>query len=110
MASFFWKRHDTTQIQAQLKDGLGNLPNLTGATVVFTLMAVGGVTPKVSDGACTIVDAVNAIVGFKPTSTQTNTSGAYNAEWQVTFPDGTVTTFPNNGNDTVTITDDLDNL
>jgi hypothetical protein len=109
MAQFYWKRHDTSQIQAQLKDETGAPVNLTGATVKFTMNAVGSPTPKINAGSTTIITAASGIVGFKPTSSQTDTSGQFNAEWQVTFADTTVTTFPNNGNDTVTITDDLDN-
>jgi hypothetical protein len=109
MASFFWKRHDTSQIQAALKDETGAAVDLTGASVKFTMCAQGSNTPKINAVTATIVTAGSGIVGFKPISSQTDTSGLYNAEWQVTFGDGTVTTFPNNGNDTVTITDDLDN-
>lgn len=108
MADFFWKRHDTSQIKTQLLDENKQPVNLSGASVKFVMTAPGAGSPKIN-AAATIITAVTGIVGFKPaSSSDTDTSGPYNAEWPVTFADSTVTTFPNDGNDTVLITDDLD--
>jgi len=110
MADFYWKRHDTApQIQVQLLDSKGNPVDVTGASVNFIMITTGGTgSPKVNAGA-TVIDAPNGIVGYTPIGANTDTAGAYQAEWQVTFLSGNKETFPNPGYDTVTITADLDN-
>jgi hypothetical protein len=100
VADFFVKAHDTSA-------------DLTGATVKFNMKAQGASTPKVGaagTGACTIITAASGIVQYKFLAADTDTPDVnpYQAEWQITFTDGTKTTCPNPGYDTVTISADLD--
>ena len=111
MASdWYWKRHDTAPpIQGQLTYlSTGQPPDLTGATVQFVMTAKSGTTPKVN-AAATVVSALSGTVQYPPIAADTDTAGDFVAEFQVTFPDGSVETFPNPAYIAITITADLDN-
>lgn len=107
LADYNWKRNDTgPPVQAELGYQSTGPADLTGASVKF-IMAVGQGTP--TTGTAVIVDPTGGIVSYTPTAATTATAGAYNVEWQVTFPGGSKVTFPNTGYQTVTIEADLDN-
>ena len=108
-SDFYWKAHDTAPaIRVQLKDSSGANVDVTGGTVKFIMMAVGGGSPKVNATA-TIVDGPNGIVSYTPISADTDTPGSYTAEWEVTYLSGAKQTFPDPGYNTVTVTADLNN-
>jgi hypothetical protein len=82
----------------------GTAVNLTGATVVMLL--------KLGDAAgtshsATIVSAAAGTVKCVPGGSFPTTAGRYLQEWQVTFSDTTILTFPSDGYNFVVILDDL---
>lgn len=110
MPDFYWKKHDTSPtIQVQLKDSAGNPVDVTGATVKFIMKGTGAGSPKVN-AAGALVTPASGIVSYTPVGTDTDTSGTYNVEWEITFSGGAKQTFPDPGYNTLTVTDDLDDL
>lgn len=84
--------------------------NLSAATSVKFLMRSVNLSdddpPKVTAN-CTITDAVNGIVTYQWTGSDTDTSGTYNVEFQITWGDGRIQTIPNADYLTVEVVDDL---
>lgn len=104
---FYIKQNDTSPaIQATLKDVDGNVVDLSGATVRFHMRKQGSTTAKV-DAAATIVDDVGGVVRYNWTSANTDTVGTYQAEFEVTYTDETVETFPNATYLKVKVIDDI---
>lgn len=111
MADFYVKQHDTAPpIQVPLPDvtQVSGALNLTGCTVAFIMRAVQGTVPKVNSAAI-VINAVGGIVQYQWVSPDTDTAGDYQAEFQVTFANGTKQTFPDPNYLLITITPDLDN-
>ena len=94
MAKFILKRNDTTpSLEAQLLRGTSDLVVLAGATVVFNMRSSFGVV--VTERAnVTIVDALQGIVRYDWVPSDTSETGAFIGEFEVTFADGKVETFP----------------
>lgn len=111
-ADFYWKQHDTAPAcEFAFTDLLGNVPpgNLTGASVKFIMRATGSSgSPKINSTG-TIVNPTNWLLGYQPAIGDTDTAGAYQGEFQVTYADGTKQTFPDPGYLNILITADLDN-
>lgn len=106
-ADFFIKRRDQLpEIVAILKDATGAVINLSGATVRFIMVSKDDGS-GVIDAPATVVDAVNGKVKYSWEVGDTDTSGTFNSEFEVTFGSGLSETFPNNKNLQVKITDDL---
>jgi uncharacterized protein YfaS (alpha-2-macroglobulin family) len=106
MMAFTIKQNDTSPaLQATLKDYNGNPISLVGATVKFHLKSFEG-TIKVNQ-TMTITNASNGVVTYFWQSGDTSTAGTYYAEFEVTYSDLSVETFPNSGNLAVTITPEL---
>lgn len=104
---FYIKQNDTSPaIQATLKDVDGVAVNLAGATVRFHMRKQGATTAKV-DAAAVIVDDAEGIVRYNWTAADTNTVGTYQAEFEVTYTDNTVETFPNAAYLKVKVVDDI---
>ena len=57
--------------------------------------------------AAQIIDEATGVVQFNWVSGDTNTNGTFEGEFEVTYPDGTIETFPNNGYITIEVTDDI---
>jgi hypothetical protein len=99
------KQNDTRpKIRWQPKQGAppAVIP-MTGATAVFNMRSVtvnaqGVVTVGsvvISRGSATVADATNGIVEYTPSSTSWSANiGLHQAEFEVTFSDGGVLTFP----------------
>ena len=99
------KRGDLLPIAfSTLSDSTGAV-DLTGASVQFIMRARDG-TMKVN-AAATIDDAAAGLVSYVWTLGDTDTPGVYPQEWEVTFPDGKIATFPNAGYNYVTVARDL---
>jgi len=80
---------------------------LTAATVVFNMRAVGG-TVKISREAATITTATGTpTVQYNWTADDTDTAGLFQAEFEVTYSDGTIETFPNASYIQVNITGEI---
>ena len=100
------KRGDTrTAIRATLKTPAGTSVNLTGATVKFIMVSLRGVV-KINRAA-DLEDAAAGKVWVVFEASETNVAGTYNAEFEATFGDGRIETYPNSGYLSVAIKPDL---
>jgi hypothetical protein len=106
MASYTWKQNDTgpTNITTLL-DRDGNAANLTGATAVRFHMRRGG-DIKI-DASAEVVDEATGQVRYLRTAADTDTAGDFEAEYEVTYSNGHVQTFPEDGYIGVSIIDDV---
>jgi hypothetical protein len=102
------KKNDTgSTIQATLTDASGAAVNLTGAAVKFTMTAYGATTPKVNKQTAAIITAASGIVAYTWQAGNLDTAGPYRAEFEVTFGNGAVQTFPGTGYLLIYISADL---
>jgi hypothetical protein len=101
--TFTLKRGDTLPaLRATLIDAVGSAVNITGATVRLHLN-----TPEPLDAAAIIDNASLGEVHYDWQTGDTDEAGLFRAEWQVTFSNGQIETFPNDTNDLVRIRPDL---
>lgn len=104
---FHTKRGDTrTAIKATLKDAKEQPVDLTNCRVKFIMTKIGGKTAKINREAI-IKDAANGIVWFVFEANEVDEAGTYRAEFEVTYADGRVETFPNADYITIIISPDL---
>lgn len=104
---FYIKQNDTgPSIRAALKNVDGVAVSLAGATVRFHMRKLGSATAKVS-AAATIISATDGTVEYDWIAADTNTVGTYQAEFQVTYSDLSVETFPNATYLKVKVIDDI---
>lgn len=104
--AFNIKQNDTSpSLQATLKDASLEPIGLVGASVQFHMKSVDG-TLKV-DAAMDVIDSDNGIIQYDWQSGDTDTVGTYYVEFEVTYTDATVETFPNNGNKTINVVKEL---
>ena len=101
--TFYIKRGDTSPA---LRFALApDTIDLSGATVNFQMR------PRRSaisvDTVATIDSATPPIVSYSWSSGDTVTAGIYEAEFRVTYADGTIETFPNNDFISVIIKEDI---
>jgi hypothetical protein len=95
MASFFLCVGDQLPLIAeQLVNGDGTFPNLTGATVAFTVRDLTHAS-AVFGGAATVLDPIAATVQYTWQVSDTTAAGTYIYRWIVTFPGGKQESFPN---------------
>ena len=104
--AFHIARNDTAPpIEATLTDADGVPVNLTSATVRFH-MRDSSQTVKVN-ALATIVTPSAGLVRYNWAAVDTNQSGRFEAQWQVTFADTTIRTFPSPGRTVVIVTGDI---
>lgn len=104
--SFFIKQNDTSpSLLATLKDFDGDAINLTGASVRFHMKDLNG-TVKI-DEAMTVPSPTLGMVRYDWQAGDTDTVGTYYVEFEVTYSDASVETFPNNGNKTISVVREL---
>lgn len=102
--AFYIKRGDTSP---KLIYTLSPPVNLTGASVVFN-MRKSGLANTVNRGAAAIVAPATAgVVSYGWTAPDTVLAGTFIGEFEVTYADGTIETYPNSGYLNVIISDDL---
>ena len=94
-------------LKAHLLDAEELPVNLTAAAIEFHMRVYPAGTTKISAGSVTINDATQGKVQYSFSASDTNTADTYEAEFEVTFSDGTIQTFPTAPQATVTITDDI---
>ena len=104
---FYIKRHDTRPpLVKNLLDADGNPADLSTAnTVVFIMTA--GTAAKVDRVPVVVTDAPAGEVAYQWAEADTDTSGVYDGEFEVTFTDGGVQTFPNPKKMVILVGDDL---
>jgi hypothetical protein len=100
------KRGDTRHaLKAILKDAAGIPVDLTGCTVRFAMAPLGKFA--IISRAAHVENAVAGEVWVVWAPGETDTSGIYRAEFQVTYRDGRKGTFPNDGYISIRILDDI---
>ena len=105
--TFYIKRNDTSpSMLATLQDADDNAISVNGATVRFHLRAIGATAITV-DSAAVIVSPLEGIVRYDWDAADTDVAGSYQAEFEVTYNDGSIETFPNDGYIRVNITGDI---
>jgi len=98
--TFFIKQNDTSPaIEYALSTDDGPV-NLTNANVMFYM---GSIISASAD----VLNATGGIVSYQWQVGDTLNYGFFNAEFEVTYSDGTKETFPNNGYISVHISPDL---
>lgn len=107
MSTFYIKQNDTVpSIRAILENGSGNAVDLIDTTVRFHMRAIGSTSVSV-DADASVVNANTGIVQYDWDAADTASIGSFQAEFEVTYSDGTIETFPNSGYIRVEITDDI---
>lgn len=81
--------------QATLQYPDGSVINLTGCSVRFHMEKDGA---EIVDAVATIIDAVNGVVRYEWTGSDTNVSGKCKAEFEVTFSDAKKQCWPRGHN------------
>lgn len=95
MADFYIKQGDTRPtLTRQLLDEDGEPVDVTGATVRFTLEDPSGAV-VVTEQLCTVLDGPTGEVAYEWQPGDTDRDGAHLGEFEVTYADGGVQTFPN---------------
>ena len=106
--TFYIKANDTASfLTRDLKDAFGAPVNVTGASVVFSMRVKPAGALKVTRQACAIVTAGTGRVRYEWTAANTNTADEYEGEFQVTYANGKIQTFPNDGHIPIVVTDDI---
>ena len=106
--TFYMKQNDTApSIRANLKDGDGAAIDLTGASIRFHMRTIGGTSSKVDAAGYVISPPASGIAQYNWIAADTDTVASYQAEFEVTYSDGTIETFPNDGYIRVEVTDDI---
>jgi hypothetical protein len=107
METFYIKRGDTTPAIRYALDPASVV--LTGATVLFQMR------PRRPKGAAAVIDSAAVVVTATGTPTveyawqpgDTDNAGLFDAEFRVTYADGKVETFPNDGFIEVKVSGDI---
>jgi hypothetical protein len=101
------KRNDTKDtISYTMTYADGTPVNLTGATVRFVM---GKGKTLITSSATTIISAATGKVEYTLKESDTLVAGNFNAEFEVTFSDGKVKTFPSDGYISLRIQPNVDN-
>lgn len=105
--SFQIKENDTTpSLRASLLNGDGNAVDLLGTTIRFFMRALGSSAVTI-DRSASIISQAEGIVQYDWVTGDTASVGFYQAEFQVTYADGNIETFPNGNYIGVEIIDDI---
>ena len=108
--TFYIKQNDTASfLTRDLKDAFGAPVNVTGASVVFSMRVKPAGTMKITRQDGVVVNAGIGRVRYEWASdgSDTNTADEYEGEFQVSYANGKIQTFPNDGHIPIVITDDV---
>jgi len=104
--TFTMKQNDTSpSLAGILKDVDEVVIDISGATVRFHMRDSAGTT--VVDAAAVIADGPGGGVRYDWDAADTVTAGLFEAEFEVTYADTKIETFPNTGYIRVRIKDDI---
>jgi hypothetical protein len=107
MATHDIKRNDTRPFfPVTLTYEDNSLVNLSGATVVLHARNRANNELKFSV-AVTVTDAALGQLEWRPVASETDEAGSFQCEWEVSFFDGTVQTFPTRGYDRIRVLGDI---
>lgn len=107
MATFVIKQNDTSpSIEATLTDINGSAVNIASSSVRFHMKNMSNNTLTV-DQAATIVNAASGIVRYAWQAEDTQKPGLYNCEFEVTYSDNSIETFPNDDKIIVSIESEI---
>lgn len=108
VADFTIKQGDTLPpITATLEDVDGAVDLTDASAVLFKMQPIAGGAMTVDDAATIASPSTAGQVSYAWQAGDTDTPGWYNAEWEVTFTDQSVATFPNEKNLLIEIRADL---
>jgi hypothetical protein len=108
MADLTIKRGDTYPfLKGTLSDADG-VVNLTGAAVRVILKTKGTTPTVLVNGVCTITNPTGGQVEYEWLTPDTADVNTLDGEFEVTWGDGEITTFPNEGYFEVAVVPDLD--
>ena len=100
MADFYIKQGDTRPvIQAKLYNDSSEV-DLTGCTVRFLM-------GDVVAAAATVTSVLTGAVQYQWATADTADAGSFDGEFEVTFTDGRIETYPNNGYLDILITEQI---
>lgn len=107
--AFRIKTNDTApKLGVTIKDVDGNAVDISGYNAVrFHMKAYGASALKI-DAPATVSDEDNGAIEYAWAIGDTDTAGTYYGEFEVTYADLSVETFPNKGYFTIIIQEDLD--
>jgi hypothetical protein len=107
MATFVIKQNDTSpSIEATLTNINGGAINIASASVRFHMKNMSNNVLTV-DQPATIVNAANGIVRYAWQAADTQTPGMYNCEFEVTYSDNSIESFPNDDKIIVSIESEI---
>jgi hypothetical protein len=108
LTTFTIKQNDRLpNLRATLNNATGVLDLSTASSVKLLMRGpLPAQTVKVN-AACTVTDAVNGVVTYEWAAADTDTSGLYQAEFQVTWPGTKYQTIPNSNYFDVLVVDDI---
>ena len=99
------KQNDTSPA---IRYTLSPLVNLTGATVVFNMRARDNGAVKIARAVATIIaPATDGVVQYDWAASDTDTAGNWQGEFEITFADAAIETYPNNGYINIQITEEI---
>jgi len=105
--SFQIKQNDTTpSLRASLLNGSGDAVDLINTTVKFHMRPIGSSTPSI-DAVASVISEPLGVVQYDWLAGDTSDIGSYQAEFEVTYADGNVETFPNSRYINVEIIDNI---
>ena len=103
MADFNIKQNDTSP---GLEYTVAPVTVMTGATAVFSMRVRGG-SVIVNRQAVTIVNETVGVLRYPFKASETAVTGDFIGEFEVTYSDGTIETFPNSTYIDITILGDI---
>jgi len=98
--TFPLKQNDTSpQFKTTVKKPNGDAKDLTGYNKIrFLMRSPGSDTAKVdadTDSGVVVIDAATGEIKYEWSEADTDESGMWQAEWEITYGDGTTETYPN---------------
>lgn len=104
MADLNLKQHDTKPlVEAQLKYQSGQSFKLSNVQSIYFIMRSSTDNALKFNSKAEVVDAQDGRVRYVWSATDTNKAGDFNAEFQITFDDGSVLTAPSSNYIEITI-------